>query len=293
MTSDAARRWWTSTTAGITTVAGDLGFTEGPLWTATGRLLATSLSRRCVYEIGPHGANVVANLDASPSGLAEDSAGRIWIVHANDPRSEHPKAEAVGVSVLENGAVRHVVRAGLTAPNDCLVTPDGASLLITDPAGEAFAASGLPGAVRSLDLGRLQVTTLVDDCRYPNGIGLSPTGDAVYVAETAAARILRFRYDGGRLTDRQVFFELTNGRPDGLCVDPAGNVLAATTTGDSVAVIDPLGNLVIEIPLGPGAFPTNLTLGGPRLETLFVTAAKGGRVLAITPDSRGLPSPLR
>jgi gluconolactonase len=288
MGSDAADRWQTAATAGIETVARQLGFTEGPLWTATDRLLVTSLSRRTVYEIRPQGPSVIAQLTGSPSGLAEDSAGRIWVVHANDPRQPSPRREGVGVSVIENGTVRTVVQDGLTAPNDCIVTPDGTSLLFTDPAGEAFARGGPPGAVRSLDLQTLEVTTLVDDCQYPNGLALS--GAWLYVAETAAARIIRFTYDGSRLTDRQVFFELRNGHPDGLCVDDDGTIFVATTTGDSVAVVEPSGRLRTEIDLGPGTFPTNLTVGGARRDTLFITAAKGGRVLAITRGSRRHPT---
>jgi gluconolactonase len=76
-----------------------------------------------------------------------------------------------------------------------------------------------------------------------------------------------------------------------LALDAAGHLLIAATTAGAVAVVDPGGREVERIDTGPGSMPTNLCFGGPDLSTLFVTVAKGGRVLAYRRDVGGLPLP--
>lgn len=270
----------------VATLVAGIGFTEGPLWTSDGRLLVTSLSRRCVYELTVDGdVRTVASLDASPSGLAEDGAGRVWIVHAADTRDRAPDEREGGVSVFgSDGEVQLVAHEGLTAPNDCLVGPDG-RLWFSDPAGEPMAGRTEPGAVRALDLNTYEVSSLATGCQYPNGVAVSPDGAYFYVAETAMSRITRFRVqDRCRLTERVVFYRLLSGRPDGLTVDPEGNLYIAATTGDCVVVVGAEGRLLAELPLGDGTFPTNVTFGDVGRRTLFVTAARGGRVLALRAD---------
>ena len=267
----------------VTTLAGDLGFTEGPLLTREGDLIVASLTRQCLFLVAGGQGSLVTHVEGSPSGLAQDALGRIWIVHSSHPRAITRNPDHVGVSCLVDGSTHRVASEGLTAPNDCVISPDGRYLIFTDPKGHAFDAHPQFGAVRALNLNTYHVQTLLDDCLFPNGLAFSPSSEVMYVAETAARRILRYRYTGNELTSKEVFFDLPHGHPDGMFVRQDGYLLVATTTGNSIAVIDPDGRLVEEIYVGEASFPTNVTMGRPGSETVYVTAAKGGRVLAIKP----------
>src|ERR1700732_2572637 len=59
-------------------VAGGLGGLEGPVWTSTGSLVVTSLSRGLLYQIGDDGPELLAETGGGPNGLAAGPDGSIW-----------------------------------------------------------------------------------------------------------------------------------------------------------------------------------------------------------------------
>ena len=66
---------------------------------------------------------------------------------------------------------------------------------------------------------------------------------------------------------------------DGMCLDTAGNVIAATGwelggPGSSLTVFAPSGEVLERHPF-PVKRPTNCTFGGPRMRTLYVTDIDG------------------
>jgi gluconolactonase len=137
----------------------------------------------------------------------------------------------------------------------------------------------------------------------PNGIGLSPDGATLYVAETNPARLWAFalsepgvldptRHDvrrrpryGGRVLHGMGGYHLF----DSLAVDANGNINVATMgehTG--IAVVSPGGGLLAFVDVDDPAV-TNLCFGGPGLRTAFVTLAASGRIVALDWPRAGLP----
>jgi gluconolactonase len=130
-----------------------------------------------------------------------------------------------------------------------------------------------------------------------NGVGLSPDGATLYVAETDTSRLWAFEVIGpGRL--RKAPFPSPHGgrlvcglpgyqRFDSLAVDAAGNVCVATLVTGHLTVIAPDGRVLRQLKM-PDVYPTNVCFGGPDLRTAYVTLSETGRLAAIDWPEPGL-----
>jgi sugar lactone lactonase YvrE len=120
----------------------------------------------------------------------------------------------------------------------------------------------------------------------------------MYHVDTLAGGLDEYDYDPAtgvpaakrRLVDAQP----TWGRPDGLAVDAEGGIWVAYWDGWAVRRFDAAGALtaVIELPV---ARPTRPAFGGPELDRLYVTSARGpgelgGAILVADPGVRGMPA---
>jgi sugar lactone lactonase YvrE len=115
------------------------------------------------------------------------------------------------------------------------------------------------------------------DVTVSNGMEWSPDGTLAYYADTATHRVDLFDYDrDAGLTSRRPFVVLSDDeRPDGLTVDGEGGVWVALNGGGAVRRYDADGRLdaVVEVPTPK---VTACTLGGPRLDELYVTTSREG-----------------
>ncbi len=270
-------------------IASQIGFTEGPVWTSSGLLLVTSISRGLVYEIDL-GRGVVGQVETGggPNGLALDADGGVWVAQNGGSvmptRSARPVSP--GLQRIAGGVVEDVVTRGLVAPNDLVQGPDG-RIWFTDPGAQ-------PGRVLAYDPRTGDMETVADGVDYPNGLVFDAAGEVLYLAETRTGRILHYRRDGTALQTMGVFATLPEGGPDGLAFDVDGNLYAAAPEADMIAVFAPDGSAGSHIRFDGPTFPTNLCFAGPELATLVVTAAKGGRVLgteAVAQGCRASPGP--
>jgi sugar lactone lactonase YvrE len=118
---------------------------------------------------------------------------------------------------------------------------------------------------------------MLDDVTISNGLDWSPDGSLAYYADTATHRVDVFDYDrDAGLTGRRPFVQFPDdGRPDGLTVDADGGVWVALNGAGAVHRYDPGATLdgVVEV---PAARVTACTLGGPRLDELFITTSREG-----------------
>ena len=154
-------------------------------------------------------------------------------------------------------------------------------------------------AVYRLDPDR-SVHRVLEGVTISNGLEWSPDGSLAYYADTATHRVDVFDYDAGAgLTGRRPFVAFADdGKPDGLTVDAEGGVWVALHGGGAVHRYGSDGALdaVVEVPTPQ---VTACTLGGPRLEQLFVTTSReglgpdddplAGSLFRVDAEVRGLP----
>jgi sugar lactone lactonase YvrE len=155
---------------------------------------------------------------------------------------------------------------------------------ICDPQGRFWAGTmayaETPGAGR---LYRLELdgscTLVLDGLTISNGMGWSPDGTIMYLADSGVGDVFAFDFDpsGGTLDQRRTFVHVgtPGAAPDGLTVDSDGDVWVALWNGGAVARYAPDGSLRETVPV-PVDRPTSCAFGGRDGATLFVTTSREG-----------------
>lgn len=146
------------------------------------------------------------------------------------------------------------------------------------------------GVLYRLDLDgscRAMVTGLT----ISNGLGWSPDGQTMYLADSGPGVVDAFDFDEerGEISSRRTAIDVTDGAgiPDGLTVDEEGGIWVALFDGGAVRRYAPDGSLLTSIEL-PVQRPTSCAFGGPGLATLFVTTSREGlddEALSRQPDA--------
>lgn len=162
----------------------------------------------------------------------------------------------------------------LNGPNDVWACPQGGGCYFTDPFYKRpwWTHKDAPqGTQQVYFLPRGGTPRRVtEDLTQPNGIVGTADGKTLYVADIGAKKT--YAYDiqaDGALANRRLFCEMGS---DGMTLDADGRVYL--TGKEGVYVFDKAGSAlgVIKIPEGWSA---NVCIGGPKKDTLFVTASKG------------------
>lgn len=258
--------------ATVEKVAGDLSFTEGPLWMPDGYLLFTDIPRNRIMKWHPkEGVSVFREPSQQANGLLRDRDGRLVAAEHAARRVSRTMPDGTIVTLADRYEGKR-----LNSPNDLAEARDG-SLYFTDPPyGLAQQKEGkeleVNGVYRLAPDGAL--TLLASDFDRPNGLGFSPDGKTLYVADTARQHVRAFDVQAdGRLANGRVFGDMrpwpgAQGGPDGLKVDGRGHVFVTGAGG--VWVFDATGKTlgVIETP----EIPANCAFGDPDGKTLYITA---------------------
>lgn len=299
----------------ITELASGLGFVEGPVALVDGAVLFTDVGEGRVMRRDADGSiEVIADVRGGPNGLAMSSDGTLLvcnnggmgIVTGSDgfrrpdgtagTRPVDPCIQRVHPDGRVEVAIATHTNGTFQAPNDlvlddhggCYFTDFGAvSGRMVDPGGLYYADSR---SLTAAELVHAPAPTL--PLTQANGIGLSPDGGTLYVAETASGRLWSWAVaepgvlapgtnpttvNGATLVhavDGYAFF-------DSLAVDPDGFICLATVRKGGITVLAPDGRLEASIPM-PVFDPavTNICFS-PDGDTAYVTAAGTGRLYAI------------
>ena len=152
--------------------------------------------------------------------------------------------------------------------------------VIADPAGRVFCGT-MPDDQGRARLYRLEtdgsIALVLDRLGQANGMGFTPDGGGLYLTDTKANTITRFRYDqrSGDLSEPEIVVQLPGEYPalDGLVIDSAGHLWAAHYGGSCLACYDGQGREVERIAL-PTSRVTSAGFGGDGAD-LYITTAGG------------------
>jgi sugar lactone lactonase YvrE len=174
---------------------------------------------------------------------------------------------ADGRPVLAGRDLAHGDRVVLPAPpgvagfNDLATTDAGdvlaGALRFNPMAGETPA----PSELWLVPAGGGKPSVLAEGILWPNGIGLSPAADVLYVSDFAAGEVLSFDPDGG---GRRTFAQVPAGSPDGLAVDAEGAVWVALGPAGRIARLG-AGGAVEELIDVPAGFVSSVAFDGEQL----------------------------
>lgn len=270
-------------------------FGEGLSFNGEGRLFVCA--NRSVWEVTTDSqvrkvADFASNLGMAPIGnrdLLKADFGPLTF-----PQNG-PNNDGIVWRVTPEGDTTRVAD-GIGDPNAIVVLPDN-SFLVSD--------DFTPNIYHVTTKGVVSIFT--DAIPFPNGLALSPEGNALYVAriftkapnEPAPARFQHFSDEVWRLPlqnykpagQPEIIFR-TGGEtgPDGLAVDIQGRIYLTAARAGQLWRIDPTtgkGELLAEglpglasIAFGQGAFDH---------ESLYAMQIQGGRVLRFKVGARGAP----
>ena len=293
--------------SGVSILAEGLAFPEGPVVLPDG-VVVTGIAAGCLTHVAPDGTKRrYADTGGGPNGAALGPDGTLYVCNnggftwdrTGGLRPVGKAADNIGgriQRVTDGGLVETLYdRCGevpLAAPNDIVLDAHG---------GFYFTDHGHREG-RRLDFGAVYYATMdgshIAEVAFPligpNGIGLSPDGATLYVAETSSGRLWSWPVTAPGTLGRAGWPSPTGGdlvaglpgfqRYDSLAVEACGNVAVATLRFGGIAVIAPGGDLVERVEL-PDPYTTNIAFGGDDLSTAFITLSSTGR-LAVLPWAR-------
>lgn len=286
-----------------------LGFPEGPVITEDGSVLVVDIHSGRVLRVTGGAVEVVASPGGGPNGMALESpttalvannggfawtevAQGVWVpidhaTHTNEPPGftggwiERIDLATGQVTVLHRDCGGRVLRG----PNDLVLDEEG---------GVWFTDHG-KGRRDSVDrAGLYYVAPAGDSVRevaFPllgaNGVGLSPDGDRVYVAETFTGRLWAWDLAGpGEVVPASGSVAVRHGGTcvaatqfslDSLAVEEDGRI-AIGAIGDGVVVVTPDGEELEVHPI-PGDITTNIAFGGAEGRRAVLTLSRSGRLV--------------
>jgi gluconolactonase len=294
-------------------IAAGLRFPEGPVAMPDGSVILVEIEAQRLTRVMANGSKrVIAVTGGGPNGAAIGPDGACYVcnnggfrwheqngllrpmLQADDysgGRIERVDLATGAVTVLYSEAGGHKLRG----PND-IVFDDAGGFWFTD-LGKTRARDWDRGGVYYGKADGSHIKEVIFPLVTPNGIGLSPAGDRLYVAETVTGRLWAFDLAAPGEIKRRPFPSpnggtLVAGLPgyqlfDSLAVDAQGNICVATLFNGGITIISPDGAQIEHVPI-PDFYTTNICFGGPDLRTAYITLSGSGRLVAVPWPRAGL-----
>jgi gluconolactonase len=279
-----------------------LQFPEGPIALSDGSVLLTELKRGTLTRVTPDGlTEVLVETGGGPNGAAIGPDGAVWITNNGGsfswieqmgltipgPTPSEHQGGSIQRYDLVTGELSTVYEAcdgkRLIGPND-LVFDELGGFWFTDhgattPEGRRY------GALYYATADGSRISRQKDHLVAPNGVGLSPDGKVVYVADTTLGRLWAFDIESpGQLAPAPA---LAPGRVicnlpgyqllDSLAVESSGKVCVATIINGGITTFDPDDGGFTHFAV-PDVICTNLCFGGLSMQDVWITASATGRL---------------
>ena len=280
-------------------IASNLKFPEGPIWMADGSVILVEIARGTLTRVFNGVTEVIADLGGGPNGAAIapdgqcyvcNNGGFIW--HEKNGRlypGEQPES-------YQGGSIQRVnLLSGNTETlfTECDGIPlKGPNDLVFDRSGGFWFTDHGKTQARTRDrTGLFYVTPGCSSIKEaffpldgPNGVGLSPDEQELYVAETGPGRVWAFPLSApGQLQDDGRARRLLRDRGgwhmyDSLAVDCQGGICVASLIDGGIATLYPDGREPAFYPTQDN-LTTNICFGGADLDRAFITLSSQGLLL--------------
>ncbi len=277
-------------------IAEGLAFPEGPVAMADGSIIVVELAGGRVTRCWNGRTETICEIGGGPNGAAIGPDGALYVCNNGGldlvkfqnarGRGHEGRLERVDLST---GKFERLYDScdgiALEAPNDIVFDVDG-RIWFTDLGKTHDGIRTASGLFSALPDGS-SITAINRHALSYNGVGLSPDGAHVYVADTHQARL--WRYDRKVEAQRAGWVATAPGPVgfDSLAVTEAGNICVATLYDGGITTITPNGRVSkLDIPGEP--YVTNIAFGGADRRDAFVTLSQTGRLAKFRWDEPGL-----
>jgi sugar lactone lactonase YvrE len=271
-------------------VVDGLAFPECPRWRPDGLWFSDQHGGQ-IFRIGAGGGSeVMAEIPGGPSGLGWMPDGtllavsmhekKLFEVALGDPdRDPDPGSASAG----KDAALTVVSDLGPFHPglsNDMVVDAMG-RCYIGNIGYDIYGGEDRRTTVLLLvdlstrsDGAQVEPRVVADNLMVPNGTVITPDGDRMIIAESLAQRLTSFRIAAdGSLSDRQLFADLGEETPDGICLDADGGIWFASVNERQVVRVEEGGTVTDRIATS-GRRAIACMLGGDDRRDLYVCATK-------------------
>ncbi len=282
---------------GIEIFAEGLGFAEGPVAMPNGDIVTVDVRGGQLMRTGIDGSpRVLATPGGGPNGAAIGPDGALYVVN----NGGFPWSERSGflVPLDENGSTRPAGFEGgwvdRIDPESGAITRlvdglDGERFLgpndiVFDSNGGFWFTDLGKSEARSMDRGSLfyahhdgsGLRRVASGLLGPNGVGLSPDGSVVHVAETNTGRILSWDIVApGEVALPHRILVATPNHFDSFAVEADGTVVVAAIS-HGLCVIRPDGDVdYVDV---PDFMTTNVCFAGDDMQTAYITMSATGRL---------------
>jgi gluconolactonase len=303
----------------VTTVATGLRFPEGPVAMDDGSVLLVEIAERSLSRVAADGTvERLVDCGGGPNGAAIGPDGGVYLcnngeafgfsdlagftVPGDPPESWRPGCiQRVDLETRELTTLyTHCDGRDLIAPNDLVFDGHG-GFYFTDFGLRRGRTADRTGVYYALADGS-SIREVVFPLDSPNGVGLSPDGSRLYVAETYSGRLWSWSVTGpGEVashTGLHAGAELHYAAPgvtmfDSLAVDAEGWVCVGTLgLGVSgITAVSPDGQQVELHRVPDDPLVTNICFGGEGHRTAWITSSGSGRLLRAEWPRPGLRLP--
>ncbi len=296
-------------------ITNGLQFPEGPIAMPDGSVIIVEIARGTLSRVTPDGrVTVIAELGGGPNGAAMGPDGAIYVCNNGGFHWHHVSGRIYPGDIAADYSGGRIERVNLDTgkfdvlydacngtplrgPNDIVFDAQG-GFWFTD-LGKNEGRLKDRGAVYYATADGTYIAQMVFPIETPNGIGLSPNEDMLYVAETQGARLWGFPIEApGKLkppaaTNSKTFI----ASPPGLCffdslaVEADGTVAVATIVNGGISRINPTNGEITHIATDDG-LTTNICFGGDdggdNLTTAYLTLSSTGRLVSMPWEQPGL-----